>query len=370
VNADRETEHIVRSWLKEDEHADAQRVLFAVLGQLPVTQQRQSLWVRWRSPIMRNVILAGMAATVLVLVAIVAANLPATNGGISGPSASGIGTPSASPPGGAAINGLPPAGAALSDPTAGQLVLSYDGNVTYPATTFWLYSDGRLITTRTYPIPGGMKRPFVGLWEQRLTASGVQLLVDRALATGFFDDDLTLAREQAFLFMRVRNGLRLVEFNWEAARAVDPTTPLATGDQASALMALSDFLINPDGWPSDYWQDRSLQPYLPFSYGICVRGVPDPVDPMHIWAQLPEEALNVVTDGDPIQNGACRLISTDNARQLARMLDDAGFGRSGPDATHVWVRYSLRDPDNASEDLWFSFEPVLPDGEPTWLGPG
>ena len=70
MSTDRDTERIVRSWLRTDEHDSADRVLDAVLDRLDTTPQRRSTW--WparRFPEMNNRLRLGVAAVAVVAVA-------------------------------------------------------------------------------------------------------------------------------------------------------------------------------------------------------------------------------------------------------------------------------------------------------------
>jgi hypothetical protein len=83
---------IVLSWLREDAHENAERVLLRALYEVNTTPQRRPWWRAWRDASMNKLALAGAAAVVLV-VAAVGYNL------ITRPAAIGPGaTPSASPP--------------------------------------------------------------------------------------------------------------------------------------------------------------------------------------------------------------------------------------------------------------------------------
>jgi len=78
----------LRSWLREERHEDADRVLDAVFDQVPATPQRRSLWLARRIPIMSSSIRIAVAAAVVVVVAFVGYRL------IAGPS---VGDQSPSP---------------------------------------------------------------------------------------------------------------------------------------------------------------------------------------------------------------------------------------------------------------------------------
>ncbi len=49
MSADRDINRVVRSWLHEERHEDADRVLGAALDQVDTTPQRRSTpWTAWR----------------------------------------------------------------------------------------------------------------------------------------------------------------------------------------------------------------------------------------------------------------------------------------------------------------------------------
>ena len=74
MSTDREVTRIVRSWLEEGVTALPDRVLDAVLDQVPATRQRRAWWPAWRLPHMNvSMRVAGAAVAVAVLAAIVIA---------------------------------------------------------------------------------------------------------------------------------------------------------------------------------------------------------------------------------------------------------------------------------------------------------
>lgn len=86
MSTDREVTRIVRSWLGEDRHEDADRVLNTVLDQLDATPQRRTLWSARRFPIMNNALRVGLAAAAVGIIAVIAINLlPGTPAPGSGP---------------------------------------------------------------------------------------------------------------------------------------------------------------------------------------------------------------------------------------------------------------------------------------------
>ena len=70
MSTDRETTRVVRSWLEEGVTALPDRVLDAVLDQVPATPQRRHLWPAWRSNRMNTYakLIAGAAAVLVVAV--------------------------------------------------------------------------------------------------------------------------------------------------------------------------------------------------------------------------------------------------------------------------------------------------------------
>jgi hypothetical protein len=68
---------------------------------------------------------------------------------------------------------------------------------------------------------------------------------------------------------------------------------------------------------------------------------------------------------------SCATVTTNDARELARILAGAGIERMLPRFSgEIWLRYAFDDPDRPGNELWISFGPVLPHGEAIWLGPG
>jgi hypothetical protein len=116
MSADRDVTGIVRSWLDEGVTALPDRVLDAVLDQVPATPQRRATW--WparRFPPMSNTIRIGVAAAVVVIAAIIGFNYVNSNVGSGEPTPipSSTAIPTATP---VAIPPLPPWGAPALDP--------------------------------------------------------------------------------------------------------------------------------------------------------------------------------------------------------------------------------------------------------------
>jgi hypothetical protein len=98
MRTDRETARIVRSWLEEGVTALPDRVLDAVLDQVPATRQRRSWWPAWRFADMNAYAKLAIGVAAVAVVAVVGITLlPAGRTGVgSGPTISP--SPPASPP--------------------------------------------------------------------------------------------------------------------------------------------------------------------------------------------------------------------------------------------------------------------------------
>jgi hypothetical protein len=96
MSTDRDPARVLRSWLHEDTHEDADRVLGLVLAQVDTTPQRQARWLVRRFPPMSNMFRLGIAAAVVAIAAVV--GLEMVGGQIWGhPSPLPIPTPSPLP---------------------------------------------------------------------------------------------------------------------------------------------------------------------------------------------------------------------------------------------------------------------------------
>jgi hypothetical protein len=254
------------------------------------------------------------------------------------------------------LRGLPPEGATPSTPESGELVVELGGRL-------WVYADGRVISS----VHDHTLEPYSGLVEQHLTPEGIELLRSNVLATGLFEHDLELAREEitCCLSIRVRDGDRLVRVTW-GSRGVYPQAPIATPEQATALQSLYELLTRPASWPASVWTDQQIRAYVPTSYSFCSRFA----EPSRVLALLPEPARDLLgagylkTDGSE-QQVDCSQMTTEEARILAGILDAAGIVRAN---IVPGLRYLIADPRNAGNEVWISFEPVLPHGEWVFLG--
>ncbi len=83
MSAERDVTRVVRSWLREDVHDYADRVLEIVLSRLDTTPQRRSFWPAWRSP-MKSQTKALIAVAAVVVVAVVGYQFLPSRGGVGG----------------------------------------------------------------------------------------------------------------------------------------------------------------------------------------------------------------------------------------------------------------------------------------------
>ena len=97
MSTERDVTRIVRSWLEEGATALPDRVLDAVLDQVPATPQRRSWWPAWRLSEMNNALKLVIATAAVVVVAIVGINLLPRSGGIGGTGPSPTTNPTPAP---------------------------------------------------------------------------------------------------------------------------------------------------------------------------------------------------------------------------------------------------------------------------------
>lgn len=146
MTAHRRLERDVRSWLRDDGHEDADRVLYAVLDQLDTTPQRHAGWLARRFPIMHSTSFRlGIAAAVVGAAAVLGANLLPDS----------IGDPDPTP--------TPPASA---QPLAGSDALT-------PG-TYFIQSPYPMRITFTVPVDG---------WQNYVWEGGAALGNTRAVCT-------------------------------------------------------------------------------------------------------------------------------------------------------------------------------------------
>jgi hypothetical protein len=319
-----------------------------------------------------------IAAAAVLMVGVIGINLsPARREAGSAPTAI---SPSASATAPAVTQfGFPPLGTTPSAPERAELVVQLQRSAGGALNDLWVYADGRIIWHRFGGSLEDARQAPIGLVEQRLTAEGVEFLRSAIIGTDLFGNDLALAHEgdAPLLEIHVRNGDRLVRVTW-AIRLnleVGSDAPTATTEQAGKLTALQALLSDPASWPANVWADRALKGYVPARYSICFRALPQPIEPARVWSVLPEAAQTLLRASDPTPeesvpaNAGCSGMSTDDARTLSRILDDAGIPRWRT-LSDPWLGYRLEGQRLPVDHIWMTFAPVLPHGEAIWLGPG
>jgi hypothetical protein len=90
MSTERDVTGIVRSWLDDGVTRLPDRVLDAVLDEVPATRQRRALWPAWRFREMNVYVKFAIAAATVVVVALIGINLLPRSGGVGGP----VATPS------------------------------------------------------------------------------------------------------------------------------------------------------------------------------------------------------------------------------------------------------------------------------------
>jgi hypothetical protein len=83
MSQERDITRLVRSWIREDQHESADRILGVVLDRLDTTPQRRS-WPAWRSNRMNTYAKLIVAAAAVLAVAVVGYQLLPRSGGVGG----------------------------------------------------------------------------------------------------------------------------------------------------------------------------------------------------------------------------------------------------------------------------------------------
>jgi hypothetical protein len=222
---------------------------------------------------------------------------------------------------------------APSEPAVGDTVLHLRGDVEVA-----VYADGRVIWAIGDGDPGYLQR--------RLTPEGVERLRSRAVSTGLFEQDrgLTLdyvdnpgLREHGVVrgSMEVRRGDRSVIVVWGADRSAVRSwndafvpraleTSAATAEQEAEVSELVAFFRDPTAWtlPRRMYVQPETSPFVPSRLRVVYdAGAPD-------WSTLPSPAREIIRSSglEGLSRDPCRVISTDEAREVARALKQAGIG--------------------------------------------
>ena len=297
----------------------------------------------------------------------------APGGAVTGPTETGPAVAADGP----GLVGLAPEGATPSSPITGELVLSaFFGHSGGDPGRFHfnVYADGRLIWQR---LGGGTHQYAIdyttGWVEQRLTPEGVELLRSEALSTGLFDHDAYLAGGYVPYFgeVGVLSGDRLVRVTWgdccdPSSREMAEERP--TQEQASALERLDSRLADPASWlPASAWEDQEITAFVPSGYSVCYDAAKG-IELDRVLATFPRPAEDLLRSWertrwewrDPREGSFtfwCSDVTTEEARTLARILDDSG-AEHREDIFEVRYELGQRDPDAVKVSL--SFALLLP----------
>jgi hypothetical protein len=212
-----------------------------------------------------------------------------------------------------------------------------------------------------------------GLIEQRLTPEGVELVRAEVLSTGLFDHDRELVDVPGLHYggVEVLDGNQLVHLTWGDAGFGQGSAPIATTptqEQLGSLERLDARLENLRSWlPASAWQDSTYRAYVPSRYSICYMGKDEPLDQARILDLLPAAAADVLRPLDTTRSEAsgprgphpfwCSVVTTEEARHVAQILDDAGAFAQSPEGQSL----AFSPPSHEVVDIGFA--PILPHGE-------
>jgi hypothetical protein len=270
--------------------------------------------------------------------------------------------------------GLPPVGATPSAPASGELVIQYwvDTEDMKPANggrgangaRGWVYADGRLITL-----------PSRGFLEQRLTPEGVELLRSEIVSTGLFEHPQPVGPSPHNV-IQVRIGDRLVRAQAKGAAASDEFPK-----------QLREKLADPASWlPASAWEERQIRAYVASRYSVGYHAQPQTLERTRILSLLPPTAEDMLRAKDAVPHlgqlgyagfpllpitGYSSELTTEEARALAQVLDDAGLKRrktAGGLEYFFEIRGTSVDPPRPEKGqvrnkVFIGLSPDLPHGE-------
>lgn len=97
MSSDPDTTRVVRSWMDEGVTQLPDRVLDAVLDQIPATPQRRAGWLAWRTSAMNKFVTIGLGAAAVVLAILIGSQLLGSPGGLGSPGTEPTASPEATP---------------------------------------------------------------------------------------------------------------------------------------------------------------------------------------------------------------------------------------------------------------------------------
>jgi hypothetical protein len=302
--------------------------------------------------------------------------------------------------------GLPPQGATPSTPESGELEISYW--VGYPRADLgrsraWVYADGRLLWLRggsDLNLTAAANQFSSGFLEQRLTPEGVELLRSEILSAGEFGlgplHDPFPCPEGASLVKyscappQAPLGSEPLQVPYWVTIDVHNVGRLLTVDRTSDLERLEARLTDPASWlPESAWADRETRAYVPSRFSVCYGTSPPAraTEPSRILSLLPAAAADMLRGKDrtpltgvvhmPAPGGVrpitvtdyCSAMTIDEARTLAKALEDAGPTEKEDPADRTFrtdssrLDYEFEGPAQDQDGVVIYFEPYLPHGE-------
>jgi hypothetical protein len=231
-----------------------------------------------------------------------------------------------------------------------------------------VYADGRVIWQQEADRPFGANPRSTGYLEQRLTPMGVELMRSEAISTGLFDENRDLLTDTGYGLcglVDVTSGDRLVRVSFGCFVESGHPQP-ATQEEAQALLRLAARLSDPATWlPASAWEDQEIRPYVPSRFAICYSAgaAGHPAGATRILAALPGEAAGLLRGKDrtPESGDHCSEVSTEEARALAGVFEEAGY--AGDEVTRTSVLSYVFEASHPLNEVIIEFEPIFPHGD-------
>jgi len=212
------------------------------------------------------------------------------------------------------------------------------------------------------------------LVEQRLTPEGVELMRSEIVSTGLFEHNQISPHNEIHNEIQVRIGDRMLRVQGKLT---------FTPDSNEFPKRLRERLMDPASWlPASAWADRRPRPYVASRYAVFYGGYVRTVERSRLLALLPVAAadllraqeavprhgsLGIRADSPPLITRWVATMTTDEARALARALDEKYvFEIPG-------TSFPLPPPNEGQRvqnSIDIGFVPYLPHGETVCLGCG
>jgi hypothetical protein len=333
----------LRSWLKENRHEDADRVLDVVFDQIPATPQRSPSWLARRFPVQRASATGrarpkpgqwGMNRTLaiaLVLVALLIISIGiAVAGGLLRNDRNDRDD----------ANSFSLAGpVAHCDQTLpdGVLITVVDSD---EATQLTAYEDGLVVTGHPTDWGAAAASGIDGSWSQRrLQPDGIELLTD-ALASSL--PTCQSFEHAGFIQIQARAGadVHSVRLGTDVLE-----TRVTSPAQAAVVRDLVARLKDPDlGLDAGDWVDGEWHPYVPerWRFSLQFSGPSDREYPPSDGIVLPDgSSLRTFGSEEPIESMdpsarpqgltmlRCAVTDAEEARAIATVLSGAGISPDG-----------------------------------------